>query len=116
MGELHATCPTRIATRLNRLKEFPMALRFTASWLEGHRVDVSTLRRSDIVGIGHVLAEVDALVARLRDPIRAAAMGAEPPRGILLWGEPGYGKTLVARHAAASLSTGDDGDSVPFYE
>ena len=88
-----------------------MTRAFSPAWLESHRVDVGSLARSDVVGIGHVLAEVDALVARLRDPERAAAMGLEPPRGILFWGEPGLGKTLVARHLAASLGTG-----VPFYE
>lgn len=85
--------------------------RFRPSWLEAHRVDVSLLRRSDIVGIGHALGEIDALIARLRNPAKAAAMGVETPRGILLWGEPGLGKTLVARYLAASL-----GNEVPFYE
>ena len=87
---------------------------FSEAWLEAHRVDVSTLRRTDIVGIGHVLAEADSLIARLRDPARAIAMGVEPPRGILLWGEPGLGKTLVARYLAASLGSGER--QVPFYE
>ena len=88
-----------------------MTGRFRPAWLEGHRVDVTRLRRADVVGIGHVLAEVDALVARLRDPDRAAAMGVEPPRGILFHGAPGLGKTLVARYLAASLGT-----AVPMYE
>lgn len=88
-----------------------MSTKFTAAWLESHRVDVGSLRRADVVGIGHVLGEIDALVARLRDPGRAAAMGLEPPRGILLHGSPGLGKTLIARYLAASL-----GPQVPFYE
>jgi len=88
-----------------------MADTFSATWLEAHRVDISSLRRTNIVGIGHVLTEVDALVARLRAPDRAAAMGLEPPRGILLHGGPGLGKTLTARYLAASL-----GPDVPFYE
>lgn len=88
-----------------------MTARFRATWLEAHRVDVTTLRRTDIVGIGHVMAEVDALAARLRDPDVAAAMGLEEPRGVLLWGDPGLGKTLVARHIAGSL-----GPNVPFFE
>jgi cell division protease FtsH len=88
-----------------------MSRAFTPEWLESHRVDVAALRRADVVGIGHALAEIDALSARLREPERAAAMGLTPPRGILLWGDPGLGKTLCARYLAASL-----GDAVPFYE
>lgn len=66
--------------------------RFTPDWLEGHRVDVSTLRRTDIVGIGHVLAEIDSLVARLRDPARAAAMGVEPPAASCSGGSPAWAR------------------------
>lgn len=88
-----------------------MSARFRPGWLEGHRVDISSLRRADVVGIGHVLNEVDALIARLRDEERAAAMGVEFPRGVLFHGEPGTGKTLVARYLATAL-----GSDVPFYE
>lgn len=84
---------------------------FTPDWLEAHRVDLAALRRDDVVGVGHALAEVDGLVARLRDPERAAAFGLVPPRGILFWGAPGLGKTLCARHFALRLGPG-----VPFYE
>jgi cell division protease FtsH len=80
-------------------------------WLEAHRVDVSGLHAEDIVGIGHVVTEVAALVARLRDPERSERMAVEIPRGILFHGDPGLGKTLVARSVARTL-----GDAVPFYE
>lgn len=81
------------------------------AWLEEHRVDVSQLQAEDVIGIGHVTAEVHALVARLRDPARAERMGVEIPRGILFYGDPGLGKTLVARSVARML-----GDAIPFYE
>ena len=84
---------------------------FDPAWLEAHRVRVTDLvRREAIVGIGHVMQEVESLVGRLRDPARTAALGATPPRGLLFWGQPGVGKTLVARYVAGAI-----GD-VPIYE
>ena len=85
--------------------------RFTQRWLEEHRVHLDPLARDQVVGIGHALAEIDSLLVRLREPERAAAIGAVPPRGILFHGVPGTGKTLLARYLASSL-----GPDVPLFE
>ena len=84
---------------------------FTPEWLESHRVDISSLEPGELIGVGHVRAELRSLLGRLHDPERTALIGAEMPRGILLHGAPGTGKTLFGRVLARQL-----GGDVPFYE
>ena len=88
-----------------------MKQRFTKEWLEGHQVFLGEIERSSIIGIGHVMAELDSLLARLHDPEAARSLALELPRGILLHGQPGLGKTLVARYLATRL-----GATIPFFE
>ena len=80
-------------------------------WLEEHRVDVSTLAVDEIVGIGHVQAELRSIAGRLRHAEVVAEAGGELPRGLLFYGPPGTGKSTSARWLARAI-----GDDIPFYE
>lgn len=82
------------------------------AWLESHRVELTGHSLNDIIGVAGVARarrELEGLIERLREPEKTVAMGAELPRGLLLYGPPGCGKTLFARTLAASAA-------LPFYE
>jgi cell division protease FtsH len=62
----------------------------------------------DVAGIDEVEAEIAEVIDYLRDPAKYRKLGARAPRGVLLTGGPGTGKTLLARATAGEAG-------VPFF-
>ena len=60
----------------------------------------SDVRFSDIAGLDEEKGELEEIVDFLKNPKEYVRMGAKVPRGILLYGKPGTGKTLIAKAIA----------------
>ncbi|MCX6793227.1 MAG: ATP-dependent zinc metalloprotease FtsH [Candidatus Falkowbacteria bacterium] len=62
----------------------------------------------DVAGVKEAKEELSEVVDFLREPQKFTALGARIPRGVLLLGSPGTGKTLLARAVAGEAN-------VPFF-
>eukprot|EP00548_Thalassiothrix_antarctica_P015832 CAMPEP_0194178632 /NCGR_PEP_ID=MMETSP0154-20130528/12179_1 /TAXON_ID=1049557 /ORGANISM="Thalassiothrix antarctica, Strain L6-D1" /LENGTH=328 /DNA_ID=CAMNT_0038893631 /DNA_START=538 /DNA_END=1520 /DNA_ORIENTATION=+ len=59
---------------------------------------------SDVAGIDAAVQEVSEIVTFLKNPEKYINLGASPPRGVLLHGPPGSGKTLLAKAMAGEAA------------
>ena len=72
------------------------------------RIDSSKVRFSDVAGCDEEKAEMEEIVQYLKEPQKFSKYGAKLPKGILLVGHPGTGKTLLAKAVAGEAG-------VPFF-
>jgi cell division protease FtsH len=63
---------------------------------------------ADVAGVDEAIEELQEVKEYLQNPAKFQAMGAKIPRGVLLFGPPGAGKTLLARAVAGEAG-------VPFF-
>ena len=66
------------------------------------------VRFDDVAGCDEEKEEMQELIEYLKNPKKFAKMGARIPKGVLLVGSPGTGKTLLAKAVAGEAE-------VPFY-
>ena len=70
--------------------------------------DKNNVTFEDVAGVDEAKEEVQELVEFLQDPTRFQKLGGRIPRGVLMTGSPGTGKTLLAKAIAGEAK-------VPFF-
>lgn len=83
-------------------------MQFGRSRAKLHTDDRKKVTFDDVAGIDEVKEELVEIVDFLKHPKRYMELGARIPKGVLLFGSPGTGKTLLAKAVAGEAG-------VPFF-
>ncbi|MFZ5825909.1 MAG: ATP-dependent zinc metalloprotease FtsH [Bacillota bacterium] len=83
-------------------------MQFGKSRARLHTDDRKRVTFEDVAGIEEVKEELSEIVDFLKHPKRYMELGARIPKGVLLFGSPGTGKTLLAKAVAGEAG-------VPFF-
>jgi len=84
------------------------AMQFAQSRAGARRDGTVDVTLEDVGGLENIIEDLEEVVSFLKEPERFAAVGARPPKGLLMEGGPGVGKTLIAKAIAGEAK-------VPFY-
>lgn len=85
------------------------AMEFAQSKENARKEGSTGVTFSDVGGLGKAIYDLNEIVAFMKNPQQYAATSARPPKGVLLSGDPGTGKTLIAKAIAGEAG-------VPFYQ
>jgi cell division protease FtsH len=83
-------------------------MQFGKSRAKLHNDEKKRVTFADVAGADEVKEELEEVVEFLKNPRKFTELGAKIPKGVLLFGAPGTGKTLLARAVAGEAG-------VPFF-
>lgn len=84
------------------------AFSFGKSKARHYGADTVSVKYSDVAGLDNAKRDLQEIIQFLKDPQKFLVLGAKMPKGILMMGPPGCGKTLLAKATAGEAG-------VPFF-
>lgn len=97
-----------ITNKMNKGSGGPQIFNMGKSKAKENGEEISNVTFKDVAGIDEAKQELQEVVEFLREPEKFRAIGARIPKGVLLLGSPGTGKTLLAKAVAGEAK-------VPFF-